>query len=122
MNPIWIAAASTAFNLVCNGTTTTTGPASAPVEKDFATVFRIDLSSERWCAQECKETNQIYSISNTKLVLKYVDSQDLYLTQIINRESGSYFFMINFIKDKVTVTATANCSVDVFTGFPIPKF
>jgi hypothetical protein len=117
-----ISAASSAFALACTGASTipnedNTGYERAPI----AMTLQIDLSKHRWCQSPCRETEPIASVSKTEIVLKQDEYEDGdWLVVRLNRESGAYYS--SWKAHGRTITETAQCQVQPFSGLPERRF
>lgn len=118
------------FNLQCAGKQTVLRvgkfempPASTP----FATVYRVDLGSQRWCSDACSTTNPINSISATSITFQNESDEELGmdLVAVVNRESGDYGWRSRFGlrgSEPTAILRQGTCTRADFTGFPALKF
>lgn len=118
-----LAVATAAFNLNCAGTLETLsilGSASKP----YASVYRIDLTTNKWCEDDCKIQFDIAKVSPLQITLqeKNIDTprQHESINSFIKRETGDQFV---FAKSGVGASALAmtwkgKCIRSDFTGFP----
>lgn len=109
-----------AFDLVCAGTTSILSDTAALQKQQLNVHFRIDLDAGRWCEGECKETNLLVAVTDTKIVLENIRNSDVLEMRQISRESGKlsgygFFGPTSFAED-------ANCERAEFSGFPAKKF
>lgn len=110
------------FNLICTGTMVTAGGAQGNGSQPSRIEIRVDLSSRRFCYDDCRETQPIYSVSGTEIILRNetIPSESFSYFHRVNRESGASFSSVRM--DGVTITSTGRCEPAPFTGFPARRF
>ena len=112
-------AVAVAFNLVCSGDITAGDlkPNQAlPKTGTFKRVFRIDLSSAKYCSDECEHTSPLEKVSQKAIVFTWSNS----LMEYVDRETGEYFFL--FRRLPWVYSKNGKCERLPFTGFPALKF
>lgn len=120
-----IAASADRFDLVCAGEIKVAMFAKWRPED---TRYRIDLAAKRWCQGECNGTNDINSVTDTKIVLIATDDDDddgPYNSLWIDRVSGA----LSGLSTTPTVgfavggyeQLRGQCTVAAFSGFPEVK-
>ncbi|WP_158010769.1 hypothetical protein [Tardibacter chloracetimidivorans] len=82
--------------------------------------YKVDLDSGLWCSGACIETNSIFSVSHTKIVLLFEETDDLEQVVFVNRETGALLDRMRLLP--YLVMTTASCAPSAFTGFPARKF
>jgi hypothetical protein len=115
--------AALVFNLICNGYDETGTPTGTPAElKNHKVIasswtYRVDLSSMRWCADDCKFIMKIHSISDRLVVLRWSGEG-------LRPRVFTYFYMGSFSAgDRVrepdaVFLRHGECKQAPFTGFP----
>jgi hypothetical protein len=106
-----------AFDLICSGKRYS----GMSTVEDFTQRYRINLSSNRWCWEECRETNDLVSVTESEFVLeKGMIRSTVYKTTSINRQTGRLF--VDYRSDIMRFSETADCEKESFSGFPALKF
>lgn len=85
--------------------------------------YRIDLASERYCIDGCKETLPLYAVYERAIFfsLNEKGSGPTSDVHMINRESGQLIDRMWLDSDFVSLMA-GDCRVAPFSGFPARKF
>ncbi len=124
MLPIFLAAAvaATSFNLVCDGTTTTTLTltGAAPSVKPLHDEFRIDTQAQRWCRGACSATSRIFAVSPSLIAfIPDGTSAGMHERMEISRDTNQFLELIE--AEGRIVRSTGVCSPAAFSGFPAKK-
>lgn len=119
-------AAAAAFNLICSGTThSSKGFAENYPDAPFNEVYRVNLTSKRWCSRECTETQPIFEVTPERIVFEQDIRGDYDDTgRFVNRENGVYAYRDRrLIGSDIFLTWTrGSCKRAPFSGFPARKF
>lgn len=121
MNSIAIAAAA-AFNLVCAGHQEARGVMFSE-DKDYSTVFRVDLDQGKWCEGDCKRVNDIVRVEPSTIVLRDISKGDHPRTyresETLDRVTGKHSRWVanKEGRDPFDVTWKGQCQLQPFTGF-----
>jgi len=126
---ILIAATAMAFNLICSGQTSWSSKiAFAPPDSvgTFEIVYRVDLSSGRYCVNKCTSTRPIHEVTTTRIIFELEERGTLDDTlTFVSRENGRYTDRTRrYISgDTVMINLSqGECRSAPFTGFPALKF
>ena len=113
-------AAATAFNLVCVGTTYSGGTQRTAFSLDL----RVDLETQRYCMDDCRQTLPIRSVTPTEIFFENGPTSSSVIVRRVNRESGAYFSEVktDLVMIKFHSTSYGRCEPAPFTGFPTRKF
>jgi hypothetical protein len=117
------AGVAAAFNLVCSGMTTESfGPGKESSQKPFHRVYRVDLESRRWCADDCPVTLPITIVTPQEIQLGeppvFVPGDGAATT--LDRETGR---IVRALGGKGhAIIDFGECEKAPFTPFPKPKF
>ena len=127
MNLLMLAAAvAQAFNLSCTGTQTSDSAYAGHKVEAYTSIYRINLTSKKWCEEDCKFLRDFAGIDQTRLTLtdkpNTVSSigSDSFLNYI-DRETGEnhifYTARIRAIGPESSEWK-GQCVKQPFTGFP----
>lgn len=111
------------FDLICVGSTSKTSAPTAQDAADRTWHFLIDLTSRRYCIDECKVIKDIKDVQPTRLT--FWDSTEpmngdtyestLYVDRQTGALRGKFGFRINF---NLTSYWSGACEKKPFSGFP----
>lgn len=110
-------AAALLFDLVCTGSEINYTSGTHMTEKPFELRLRLDLAQGKYCSGDCKETETIYHISDTKIVLDNAGTRN----ESVSRETGHYS-MSWLMTATSGLDASGQCTTAPFSGFPTTKF
>ena len=123
MIPIFATAAAVAFNLSCAiSSIGFMGEMPKKPDAPLTALFRVDLTSRRYCEGDCRSTEPIAKVTATDLYLKMTDEPRLKEFLRINRESGDMLSIWRLGSTSANSTEMATCTPSQFTGFPSRKF
>lgn len=112
------------FDLVCVGTSTSSGDYEQTEMTRSNTRIRVDLQRGLWCVNDCRFHSQFVSVSPTELVMDESQSPTLELHRSVNRTNGHYSVSIrtdiNGIRGLTQVSE--QCERAPYTPIPAAKF
>jgi hypothetical protein len=118
-------AVAATFNLICSGTSETRTVDGTSTES-YRYEYRFDLTQNKWCDGECRETRNILRVSPTRIVLTDQDIEtserrDMSFEQI-NRETGEHYSSSIYRNgiSRMLRESRGHCEPAPFTGFPTP--
>lgn len=113
------AAAADQFDLVCTGMNKDTSLAS---RKPIAKHYRVDLTSGRWCQDNCSATEPIASVAQDKIIFRSQAKQyarDTLIIEEVNRVNGEWTDVIFGAPPNGNYWNTSGkCEPAQFSGFP----
>lgn len=132
MGTVWLAVAAVAqmFDLSCAGTTITTTYLDGDISSEYSEHYRIDLTRNLWCSDDCKTTQPLILSSpiGLKLEQETVDTSREYnlVSNVINRETGAHHIIRSSQRNRDATTIRivkqdGVCTPYPFSGFPTPK-
>ena len=127
MTPLLIAVAASSFNLVCTGTAYHVDKLFAPAERKnvhpFEVIYRVNLTTKRYCQGPCTTTSSLAEVSETSIVFVLDQNQSYDSMIFANRDNGNYINRQRWYGENVEVNlASGKCQRTPFTGFPTRKF
>lgn len=127
MIELFLASAATplSFDLLCIGSLARNNLDSPSlfsklIEKDAVRHYRISLTDKKWCGEDCRETEDLHSVSSNEIVLKDAKGPGYEISISINRESGTMLYR-RVIGSEVE-GMIAECKPMPFSGFPKKLF
>lgn len=123
---LWLLAASAQFNLICTGTLTTLAPRTLTDKSEpYRHEYRLDLSANKWCANECEFTQEFANVSSAQITFEGKDTstsnESSRFTNVVNRKTGEHFVHSKregAAAGSVTMGWVGTCKQAPFTGFP----
>jgi hypothetical protein len=119
------AAAAQVFNLNCSGILETTRPDGNVTTEAFSKVYRIDLSANEWCEDDCRNRFNFASIGPTQLTFRDDEKEGATghetNSSYVNRETGEYRTLAAS-RDRligiIILQWKGTCERSAFTGWP----
>lgn len=105
------AAAADQFDLVCTG-------------DDEPWHYRIDLTKGEWCADDCKTTFALASVTSATLTIKEQQPKfrgDDRIVNSVNRVTGEWYFYRDLPKIGFSKVVKGECKPAPFSGFGADK-
>ena len=110
------------FDLICNGTKEWHG--SRPIELTNSPVtfrLRVDTGAGSYCYDQCTKTYSISLVAAKSLFLGgFNEAESDRRTEVVDRVTGEYLFLKNWIDDSLSLEIHAKCVAAPFSGFPDP--
>lgn len=93
--------------------------------KRYVVVYRIDLESQRWCRDECRETFELSRVNSTEIFINGTPEErysEVHYVTKINRETGKLSSSFTLGPNLPVIWQNADCLREPFTGFPSLRF
>lgn len=116
------------FDLVCAGTSQSSGDHLEPSSQPFDIRYRIDLRRKLWCAADCASPQPIQSVTDTELLLQESTRETaqtfMQIRRSVDRMSGAFS---TEIRDQVLGVrgyslSSGSCERAPYTTIPQQRF
>ncbi|WP_312084044.1 hypothetical protein [Brevundimonas sp.] len=112
------------FDLVCQGTLTSSATNIAGSTKEVRNRIRIDLDRQAWCYDECAQVNSIVTAAPAEIVFSRGDTSSGRNLTRVDRVTGKFSSSIFLHMDgyDMFLDTTAQCRPEAYTAIPQAAF